>query len=83
MSNPMFARARLSAVALFATVALTACSSNDQTYRPPAPRTTTTQPVYTSPSQPTYTQPSQPTYTQPAPRPPAGPQTSCGKGKCG
>jgi len=75
--------------------ALTACSSDEATYRPQprstpgsrscggAPTATTTQPAYTPPA---YTQPAQP-YTPPAattttPSKPSG-QMSCGKGKCG
>ena len=98
-SRPVFSKSRkelLIAVltAAGATSALTACSSNEATYRP-APQATTTTGAAKScgakcgakaPAQPTYTQPAaQPTYRAPAapPPPPAGGQMACGKGKCG
>jgi hypothetical protein len=66
-----------------ALTALTACQSNEATYRPQpkqaqAPVYSTPPPTYTTPTYPTA-----PTATQPAARPATGGQMACGKGKCG
>jgi hypothetical protein len=82
------ARKHLALALLVTAAGLTACSSNEATYRSQPASTPGSHSCGGSPapaarscggSQPTYT----PTYTQPAPTQPRPAQVSCGKGKCG